>query len=56
MKKDLRNEFLEDIKKLSDGELVETFNYYYVREQHLGREEKLYLELLTQEVRDRGLR
>ena len=50
----LRRILAEEIRDLKQEDLEDTFNYYKEREKHLSKEEKIYLEILEIEIKERG--
>ncbi len=49
------DEFRDVCDSADDKPIIEAYKYYKPRENHLGKKEMIYLQMLEKEVRERKL-
>lgn len=50
-----RGALTEEVKSFADIDLVDTYQYYNTRKEHLGALELIYLDVLRKEIDNRGV-
>lgn len=49
------NEIRDICDKKDNKPVIEAYKYYKPREYHLGKKEKVYLEMLEKEIKERNI-
>lgn len=49
------NEIRDICDKADNKPVIEAYKYYKPRENHLGKKEKIYLEMLEKEIKERNI-